>query len=262
MMRKNLLRGFGVVGALVLVAGWGLLVPPGTARADHKGKPHGGGGGGGGKKQEIPVSVEFRDDGADRVRSDGGGIYVTNGREKSKVFIGQGGQLRMGTGRTRSVFLDTTVRFDGGGCGPSSFAQLVSVNLVTLGEGSNADAKLTDAQLALGGSTERPDRLDLTAMTPGQMTFVGLRLNFTDPITGEGWSLSFADRESDPDDNHAQLVSIVGGDDVDGDGFSDSWVIEAGPDDFAVAWRRGGIDQRFPLCGFFSLPFLIEVVKD
>ena len=45
MMRANLLRGFGVVGALVLAAGWGFLVPPGTARADHK--PHHGGGGGG-----------------------------------------------------------------------------------------------------------------------------------------------------------------------------------------------------------------------
>ena len=227
------------------------------------GQKKGKGGGGGGKKQEIHVSVEFRDDVADRVRSDGGGIYVTNGKEKTKVFIGQGGQLRMGTGRRRSVLLDTTERFGGSpSCEPPSFfAQLVGVSLVTLGEGCSADAKLTDAQLALGGSTERPDRLDLTAMTPGQMTFVGLRLNFTDPITGDGWSLSFADRESDPDDDDAQLLSIVGGPDVDGDGFSDSWVIEAGPDDFAVAWRRGGINERFPLCGFFSLPFAIEVVK-
>ena len=58
-------------------------------------------------------------------------------------------------------------------------------------------------------------------MKPGQSARIGLRIGFDQD--GILWRLQFGDERGDTD-----LVTVVGGPDVDRDNFSDSWVIEAG----------------------------------
>ncbi|MCH8219054.1 MAG: hypothetical protein IH892_20025 [Planctomycetes bacterium] len=221
----------------------------------------GGGGGGGGKKQEIPVSVKFDDLDTDGVKSDGNGPYVKE--KKVKVFIGLGGQLRlsMWDSRRRSLHLDFTGAFEDV-CLPdfddSTFADLDRVGMATLGEDEDGDGMLTPAQLDPGS---QGDRFDLTGMTPESSARIGLRILFLD-FNGTVWVLQFGDLEG-----LTGLVSVTGGSDLDGDGFSDSWDIVADPADpldplgpLPAALFLGASGIGTP-CNFASMPFVVTVVK-
>ena len=108
----------------------------------------------------------------------------------------------------------------------------------------NGDGKLTsDESLA-----------DLTLMTPdGSPLRIGLQIRFG--FDGIGWVLQFGDRNG-----FADLVTVVGGPDLNDDGFSDSWVIEAGPMDIAALYDLES-STEVP-CNFVPMPFAVMVDKD
>ena len=250
-MRKVWACSTSVGGCLALAAICGMLAFSGPALA--KGKPAKNGGG---KKQQIPVSVTFRDLSADAVQSDGEGAYVTTkGKNKGKVFIGLGGQLRFGTGSSRSLLLDFS-SVDSG-CVPFVSA-LTHASMVTLG-GRDENGALTTDQLNPGS---QGDRWDLTGMKPGQSARIGLRIGFNPGIL---WRVQFGDEVAATD-----LVTVMGGPDSDGNGFSDSWVIEAGPVDLAVdelalaSLSKPDTDDfgsTIP-CNLATMPFAMTVVKE
>lgn len=242
-MRKVWTSSIRVGGCLVLAAICGMLVFSGPALA--KGKPVKDGGG---KKQEIPVSVTFDDSVADAVKSDGRGAYVTTkGKDKGKVFIGLGGQLRFGTGSSRDLLLDLTDFFVD--CKQPFISGPTPASMVTLG-GREENGALTTDQLNPGS---QGDRWDLTGMIPGQSARIGLRIGFV-AEDGTLWRLQFGDV-----DGMTDLVTVVAALDED----TWDWEIEAGdmalaslsivdPDDFA---------STNP-CGFAIMPFLMTVVKE
>ena len=230
-VKKNKTVGFYlmvVTACLVLATLWAVLATPETALAK---KP---GGGGGGKKQEISVSVTFRDDVGDGVKSDDGGPYTRERRNKVKAFIGMGGQLRLNTwdSTVRSILLnipasDCTLQ---GGFGHA--------NLVTLGEDTDDNGVLTPEEL----EGDKGHRLDLLAMETGSSTNAGLRITFPVPDNknGDAWYVRFGGGEEG-------LVTVTR--------ESDSvWTIEAGVGDLAALARWG----QEP-CAFVSMPFLITV---
>ena len=255
-MRKVWTCSTRVGGSIALAAICGMLAFPGPALA--KGKPAKNGGG---KKQEIPVSVTYRDDlAADAIQSDGEGAYVTTkGKDKGKVFLGLGGQLRFGTGSSRSLmlhFTDLALTDEDGDCPPFK-SVLTPASMVTLG-GRDDNGALTTDQLNPGS---QGDRWDLTRMKPGDSARIGLRIGFNSGIL---WRLQFGDEKGATD-----LLTVVGGASVDGDDFSDSWEIEAGPvdlpNDLAVASLSNPDTDDFAStipCNLASMPFLMTVVKE
>ncbi len=222
-----------VTACLVLATLWAVLATPETALG---GKP-------GGKKQEISVSVTFRDGTDDRVKSDcatGDCPYTRERGNKVKAFIGLGGQLRLGTwdSTVRSILLNI----------PASACTLQGgfghANLVTLGEDTDDDGVLTPEGL----EGDIGHRLDLLAMDTGSDNSkkAGLRITFPVPDNknGDHWRLIFGGGD-------AGLVTVTR--------VSDSeWTIEAGVDDLAALVRSG---QGQEPCDHVSMPFLITVVK-
>jgi hypothetical protein len=229
-----------VVTACLALAGiWAVLATPETAVAEKPDRP--GGGGDGGKKQEIPVSVTFRDDVADGIYSDGKGPYTRTRRNKVKAFIGLDGQLRLQTwdSTVRSILLNIPKV---SGCPDGEFGH---ANVITLGEDDNDDGILTEPQLDPFG-----DRLNLLAMDIGaeNSTKAGLRFVFFVPNSknGEHWYLRFGDDQSPP---QAGLVTVTRENDS-------VWTIEAGDGDLAALVRSG---QGQAPCAYVSMPFSIAV---
>ena len=253
MKSKFRLWFLGTAGCLALAALWMIVAVPGTALAK---KPEGGGGGGGdkvsGKKQEIKVVVTFRDHMDDRVQSDGLGPYFTDRKTKAKVFIGLGGQLRFGTGSSRSTMLNFADAFDLNVCLP--FVEGQAGGMTTLGGPPDENGALTSEQLNPGA---KGDRWDLTRMTPGQSARIGLIMTFG--FEGILWILQWGDEAG-----LTGLVTVVGGPDSNNDGFSDSWDIEAGagPDDLAALYFRDFDANTNILCNFAFVPFAVMVEKE
>jgi hypothetical protein len=209
-----------VTACLVLAGLWAVLAAPETALG---GKP-------GGKKQEISVSVTFRDGENDRVYSDEGGAYTRERGNKVKAFIGMGGQLRLNT-------WDSTVR---------------SI-LLNIPASNCPDAPDPEGDGWSSGHPSLSTRdIDLLAMTVGSSTNAGLRITFPfpDDKNGDAWRLIFGD--VDPE-NFVTVTRLS----------QDVWTIEAGVGDAAVAGlippSKPGGGGPTPACAFVKMPFKITV---
>ena len=229
--------GLVLSACLVLAVSWCVMAVPSPAL----GKPPSGKVSG--KRQQIDVAVMFRNHPDDRYQSDGLGAYVSfkDGKVRAKVFIGLGGQLRMGTGTRwtnldfRDAFFDECLPFvEGQGAGFST-GQV----------DESDDGKLTDDE----------PRANLTLMTPDSSMRIGLTCLFA--FDGVGYQVQFGDQNGLTD-----LVTVVGGPDDNGDGFSDSWVIEAGTLDVAAVYTTESEESRATPCNFVLMPFAVLVVKD
>ena len=242
---RSYLVTFGLVrsACLVLAVSWCVMAVPSSALGKRpSGKVSG-------KKQEINVTVMFRDrtndpNGAldDRIQSDGRGPYSRDRKNKGKIFIGLGGQLRMELAINRSLYLDFTGA-PSVGCRPFFVGE--SGGMHTGKADENGDGKLTSEE----------GTWDLTLMTPGSSMRIGLGIMFA--FNGVGWVLQFGDQYGLTD-----LVTVVGGPDLNQDGFSDSWVIEAGSLDTAALYMlESAMPQDIP-CNFVCMPFAALVVKD
>ena len=226
-----------VTSCFILATLWAVLAAPETALA----KKPGGGGGGGGKKQEIPVSVTFRDSGTDGVQSDGGGAYTRKPGDKVKAFIGMGGQLRLQTwgSRTRTLLLN----FPSLPVECSLASGSVHGNLITLGEDTDDDGVLTPEEL----EGDKGHRLDLLAMDTGSDNSkkAGLRISFPNDGT---WYVRFGGGEEG-------LVTVTATD-TDDDGKPDEWTIEAGDGD---SDKAAVLPHGEEPCALVKMPFLITV---
>ena len=166
----------------------------------------------GAKKQEFKVKLTFRDDPDDRIQSDGFGTYFNPPKGKKSAFIGLGGQLRFGAAGDRPLFLNFTDVTDmPTDCRPFVTGE-TGISMSTGAGDVNGDGKLTSEE----------GRWDLTLMEPEDSMRIGLGISFG--FNGTLWILQFGD-----EDGMSGLVTVVGGPDEDGNGFSDSWVIEANP---------------------------------
>jgi hypothetical protein len=197
------------------------------------------------QQQEIPVVVTLADPGdlpGVRISSDELGSY-SKADARLKAFLGLDGQLRFLTWDSpdRTISVD----FPDDGLLPFSGAQFVHGNMVTLGEDTDEDGKLTAKQLDPGAQGER---LNLLNIAVGGTRRAGLHLRF--PVgsfkSAKTWQIRWGGGETVPG-AAAGLVTVERL-------SATAWMIFAGDTDLAAI----GIANSAPVA-VYPMPFCLLV---
>ena len=241
-MNKRMLWGATLPGCFVLALSLGMLTLPGSSLAnppDGAGNHNHGGGGGGGT---IPVTVTFRDFPGDdvdpvpdRLMSDDLGDYIHKVDKVSTGIGNNGGNffLKLTKGNQpaiRTLFFDFNDCASPGECFPP-FADGFSIagtNIFTSGSGINL------REMFVGQVRD-----DLSLI---------LALNLNSEDLGL-WQLFF-----DPSDARCSGSTYITVRRID----TDTWGIEAGPDDVACLMEQSGGGEHI-FSGLYHMPFKITV---
>lgn len=210
-----------VIGQLAAVA----APPPG------KGK-------GGDGSQDIPICVTVND--ATDIISDGGGDYCDSKKDKIGAFVGR---------NAGQFYLETNTNLSATG---SSMMFLFPTGTVTQVFGSigvdeypagfvPTNVWVVSARAQVG---EENGYVDLRTMSVGDTASIAIRIQME--LDGQNKvDLNYGDVLWAPGDPNShvlggQLASVEGGPDLDGDGFSDCWIISG-----TTAWMNEVINNDF-----------------
>ena len=221
-------------------------------------------GGKGGEPDFLPLTVTFRDAAGDGVLSDavvGGSLDYTDGADHVAAHVRSNGLFRLFTAFNLKKN-DTPLRklcFD---FGPDAAGIPPSFDA----EGGGCDETSAGGPVGMVTSDPRdPGGIELPAgmlgMSLGEE--ITMRSSTYLEVDGFGWRLRYgrdcALVDFPPDD--PRRVTVTGGADADGDGFSDSWTIEGGVAD-AILCKSNLKGKADPTeVGRFSMPFEVTAVR-
>ncbi|MGE0359846.1 MAG: hypothetical protein AB7H93_06655 [Vicinamibacterales bacterium] len=196
----------------------------------------------------ISVTVEFRDDGADRIRSDGGGAYQDNVENAVAYIDGSTGGLIWGTNTNGTVVRTMWFYFTNCLVGPCTPPAAWPQPLVEP-SGMQANALLPNGQVPSGG---------LRGMTIGTDYEAWIKINIpidTDPAY---YNVCFDSRGVGPCGMPAGVNSTNAHIRRD---QSDQWTMWADATDSADLIRdsQSKRNRAFTLLGTYSMPFSLTV---